>query len=105
MKQRKLKLRTRQRQKISRRTILIVSASCFVLMILGVTLFFNFSNVENTRAKDGNTIHVLIAPEFQPVNEKEIAQPFFNPELSTNPNTIYIRKAKPIVANSHSIQH
>ncbi|MBK7850675.1 MAG: hypothetical protein IPJ66_05875 [Bacteroidetes bacterium] len=102
MKKKMINFRTRQRQRMSRRMVIILSASFFLLICIGVTLFFNFSQSGKSSAKSGAEIQVLIAPEFQPMNEKTMDAPFVDSRLSNNPNTIYIRKAKPLHENAQT---
>ena len=102
MKKINIRLRSRQRQRVSRRTILILSTSCFLLVSIGITLYLNFSRVDEMSAKDDTHFQVLIAPEFQPVNEKSLSAPLVDNRLSTNPNAIYIRKAKPLQATTQA---
>ncbi|HNQ00292.1 MAG TPA: hypothetical protein PKK99_14630, partial [Bacteroidia bacterium] len=80
MKKKSIGVKSRQRQKMTRRTIIILAASCFLLIGGGLTLFFNLTQVDNTRAKDSQTINVIMVPDFKPVNEKELAAPFVDPK-------------------------
>lgn len=96
MKKKSIIQKRRQRQRMSRRMIIVLSASFFLLICIGVTLFFNFSQPGESKAKSSTEIQVLIAPEFQPVNEKSLDAPLVNSRINNNPNTIFIRKAKPL---------
>lgn len=79
MKQPKKKSRVqhsnRQRQKMSRRTVIILAASCLTLMTIGITIVFNFSNVDRSLADNhqGNANMVNI-PQQVLILDKAISQ-------------------------------
>lgn len=100
----RIRNRTRQRQKMSRRTVILIAASCFVMMGVGLTVFFNLTQVDQTRAKEGHTYNVIMVPDVKLVNEKVISAPFLDPRLSNDPNAIYIRQVKVLPVDAKSVQ-
>ena len=79
MKQPKKKSRVqhsnRQRQKMSRRTVVILAASCLTLMTIGITIVFNFSNGDRSMADNQHgSVSVVNIPQQVLILEKTIAQ-------------------------------
>ena len=81
--------RGKMRQKISRRTILIITASCFTCMIAGLTIFFNTSKVEKSMAAS-----VYMVTEEAPTVEKTLDAPVIRQVPAIGPNTIMMRPLK-----------
>lgn len=100
---RRIHFRTRQRQRMSRKTIILATASCFALMGIGLTFFMNLASNQDSRAQTGETINVIIVQDLQVVNAKSIAAPILANRPASNSRTIFIREAKPLSADSTTI--
>jgi hypothetical protein len=83
----------RQRQKVSRKTIIIICALSFLCMVAGLTIFFNISHVDHIKA----TPATLIIVEDQVfTTDKTLEAPVVAQHPSTNSNTVFAKKAKNI---------
>ena len=89
--QKRLRHRARQRQKLSYRTVFLVSSSCITLLVIGWVIFFNVAKVERTMARAANT--ELIGDQ-QLVNEMTIPAPIINTSVGPDENTIQMRRMK-----------
>jgi len=93
------RIHQRQRQKTSRRTLVIIGAVALVLLVSGLTVFFSISHVEHTKAVDQNErINILIVPEQNFTTELEIAAPEMA-EQTVPANTVLAKKTKAIPAS------
>ncbi len=87
----------RQRQKISRKTVIILCASSIACMVIGLTIFFNLTQVDETKAMNNN---VILMPDQFFTNEKTIAAPVIAKRPAANANTIFIKQAKELPERS-----
>jgi len=78
--------------------IFATSISC---LVIGLTLFFNLTHVEKTKA---GTCIIRLATDQVFTNEKSIAAPLIDPQPS-NANTIWVKQAKPLVPESTPAAH
>lgn len=92
------RMRHRTRQRMSRRMVIILSASSVAAIAIVMTFFFNFSNTESTHAQVGAAPNVLMVPDQQFTDEKSLAAPFIDNRLNAGPTTVMVRAAKPLGA-------
>ena len=64
MKKKQSRIGHSQRQKMSRRTIMVIAASCMTCAIVGLTIFFNMSRVDTSMAGISNQpVSILMIEE------------------------------------------
>ncbi|MCX6292484.1 MAG: hypothetical protein NT126_12075 [Bacteroidetes bacterium] len=90
-------MRQRQRQKLSRRTTIILVASAMTCMVIGLTIFFNLSRVDQSKATN---LNVIMVSDQVFTTEKSIPAPEINPQASVNPNAMHVKQAKPLAPTS-----
>ncbi|MCX6276039.1 MAG: hypothetical protein NTV09_12620 [Bacteroidetes bacterium] len=93
----RLKHRTRQRQRLSRKTILILTASSIACMSIALTIFLNTSRVEKSMA----AVSVYVVPDEKPVVEMTLDAPVIRQLPVIGPNTILVKALK---AEQHAAQ-
>lgn len=87
----KLQHRNKQRQKLSRKTILIITASSLACMSIALTIFFNTVKVEKSMA----AVSIYLVTDEIPVVEKTLDAPVIMQFPTIGPNTILVRAVKP----------
>src|SRR6185436_19394812 len=102
-KQSRIKTSGRQRQKLSRRTIIILAASGILLLTGGLTLFFNLTQVDRSTAKStqGFTGEYMISEQVF-ITDKSIPEPILRTELPPGPDILQTRPIKPSVNKTQS---
>ena len=85
----------RQRQKVSRKTIIIICAFSLSCIVIGLTVFFNISHVDQSNA---TTANLTIVDEQSFTNEKTVEAPVIIPRQVVNKNTVFAKKAKMLPA-------
>ena len=90
-----------QRQKVSRRTVVLILATSLSCLVIGLTLFFNLSHVDRTKAA---TYNVRLVTEQVFTNEKSIEAPMIDPQPS-DANTIWVKQAKPLTQEATQVAH
>ena len=87
--------RQHQRQRVSRKKVIIICAISASCLIICTTLFFNLIHPDPTKATGNETdINILITPEETLVNEKSIPAPVLARHVISNSNTISAKRAK-----------
>jgi hypothetical protein len=81
----------RQRQKISRKTIVIISAFTMACIVIGFTLFFHMSHVNPSSAATPN---LIIVEEQTFTTEKTVDAPLLKSQPQAAPNTLFAKKIK-----------
>src|SRR6267154_1933215 len=81
----------RQRQKVSRKIIIIIGACSLLFIVIGLTIFFNISHVDQTDASDN---HLIIDDEQTFTIEKTIEAPVIAQRPTMNSNTVFAKKVK-----------
>jgi len=81
----------RQRQKITRRSIVILCAATVTCLIIGITIFIHLSNVNESKAANSN---LYMVPDQEFITEKSIETPVVTKHPERNPNTINARQLK-----------
>jgi hypothetical protein len=82
--------RTRQRQKLNRKLVLIIAASFGGCMIMGIIIFFKTSRVDQSIAA-GSTYMVT---EDAPVTEMTLDAPVLKSAQQPDPNMLLVRAVK-----------
>ncbi|MEO0311815.1 MAG: hypothetical protein RIQ89_1472 [Bacteroidota bacterium] len=96
------RLRHRTRQRMSRKMIIIASTTSIVMLVIGFTFFFNFSNTEDTKASTAPTPAFLMVTDQEFSTDKSVAQPFMNGRPIAGPNTVLMKVAKPLSVNANT---
>lgn len=86
----RIKHRARQRQRLSRKTILILTASGIACMSIALTVFLNTSRVEKSMA----AVSIYIVPDEKPVVEMTLETPVIRQLPAIGPNTIMAKAVK-----------
>jgi hypothetical protein len=86
----------RQRQKMSRKTIIIICACSFACIVGGLTIFFNVVHVDNTKATPSS---LIIIEEQSFTTEKTLEAPVMVQRPAANSNAVLVKKAKAIQAH------
>ncbi len=86
----RLKHRTRQRQRMSRKTILILTASSIACMSIALTIFLSTSRVEKSMA----AVSIYVVPDENPVVEMILDAPVIRQLPVIGPNTIIVKTLK-----------
>jgi len=87
-----------QRQKISRRTIVVIASAFLSCLVIGLTIIFNMSHVDRTKAA---TYNVRLAMDQVFTNEKSISAPEINVQPGSA-KTIWVKQLKPLPYSSTS---
>lgn len=93
--------RSNQRQKLSRKMILILTASFMGCMIVALFIFLKTSRVDESMAS-GNTFMIS---EDAPVTEKTLDAPIVKSFPTLGPNTILVKAVKHEVNNNANENH
>ena len=99
----RLHARTRQRQKLSRRTVIIIAASCMTCLVIGFTIFFNMSHVEKTMAKQGPPVKEYIMEEQNYTDAMTLPAPVIVKRPTINGSTQMMKPVKEIMEQQVSI--
>lgn len=84
-----------QKQKLSRRKIIILSASCVGLICIGLTLFFNLSRQEDSKASGiQQAVGRVELEEPAYTDSKSVPVPMIRQLPVTDGQTVFARKAK-----------
>jgi hypothetical protein len=83
----------RQRQKMSRKTIIIISACSFACIVGGLTIFFNVVHVDNTKATPSS---LIIVEEQSFTTDKTLQAPAVIQRPAANSNAVFAKKARPV---------
>ena|SRR6185295_10194868 len=95
------RLKTSQRQKLSRRQIIIISAACIAFMCIGITIFINLSDVKSSKASVNHAVSVYEVGEPAYIDSKEIDAPVVIEMPVTDAHTVFVQKAKALKKEDH----
>ncbi|MCC7232018.1 MAG: hypothetical protein IT242_03670 [Bacteroidia bacterium] len=95
-------LQSRQRLRISRRKIIILSTVLVSILCLFLTSVLEFSNIDNSRAGQGKTVNVVVIEDQPFITDKEVAAPRIISRPRATENTVFIRMVKNISAPADS---
>jgi hypothetical protein len=95
----RLQARNRQRQKIARKLVILIAASTLTCMVIGLTIFFHGSRVDDSMA----AVNIYTVAEDAPVVDKTLDAPILRQIPVIGPNTVLVRpvKAMPNPAHAH----
>ena len=83
----------RQRQKVSRKTIVLICAAAVSCMMIGTTLFFYMTHVDVSKAASSN---VFIVGDQEFTTEKNISAPVTVSRPGVNSNTVFVKHLKQV---------
>ena len=88
--------RTRQKQKLARRTVIILVASCLSFLVIGLTVIIHLSRVDSSRAdqRSRQGVAACIIDDDIPINDFAIPEPVIKVRPAIGSNTRMIRKLK-----------
>lgn len=86
---------------MSRRTVIVIAASCMTCMILGLTIFFNMSRVDKSMADTRNQpATVLVIDEGEPIFVKNQPTAIIRQQPIIDANTRIERSPKIVDTNA-----
>src|SRR5262245_16873277 len=89
------RIRSKQRQKLRRRTILIVAASFVLLLTASLTIFFHFSNIDRSTAGTGQGFSGQYLIEEQTfVTDMTLPEPLVSAKPAPGKNVLMVRPIK-----------
>ena len=95
MKKKRSRIQQRQRQKMSRRTVVVIAASCMTCMVIGLTIFFNMSRVDKSMADNHNgTVTMYTVTDEEPVIVKTLEAPVVKQMPVIGSTTQLVRSVK-----------
>jgi hypothetical protein len=94
-------LRGRQRQRMSRRMVILIFGSIIAVATVITTIILQTGDVETMRAMDNETKTVHIVEEQFYVNEFEISAPVVNSNAADQQGQMNVRVIKPISATTN----
>ncbi|MCX6276037.1 MAG: hypothetical protein NTV09_12610 [Bacteroidetes bacterium] len=105
-KQSRIRHHARQRQKMSRRTVMVIAASCMTCAIVGLTIFFNMSRVDKSMADTRNQpVKILMIEDEEPVTVKNQPVAIVKPTQIIDANTQIVRSPKVVNTNAQDQQN
>ncbi len=105
MKRKEGRIKQRQRQKMSRKTVIVIAASCMICMVIGLTIFFNMSHVDKSMADNhSGAVNIFTIVDEEPVVIKTLDAPVVKQMPVIGPNTQLVRSVKVAYGNA-SEQH
>ena len=101
MKKEKNRIQQRQRQKMTRKTIIILAAGCMTCMVIILTIFFNMSHVDQSMADNHNgPVSIYTVVDEEPIIVKTLDAPVVKQMPLIGPNTQLVRNMK--VSHDHA---
>ena len=95
----RLTRKTRQRQKISRRMIVVIACSFLLIGAIGIIISINLADVRQSKAgQNAGDKPVVIIADQEFTTEKSLEEPILNQEEIPE-GAIITRKVKPIPAD------
>jgi hypothetical protein len=91
----------RQKQKVTRKTILIFCAALLTCLTIGLTVFLHLTQVDITEA---SARFEILIPDQEFTNEKSIPAPVIIQQPAPNSTTVFTRRAKELPAKPVAVQ-
>lgn len=86
----------RQRQRMSRRMVLLVAGTFVVAATVTTTLIIQMSDQRESMARDVVDRPIHMVQDWAPVNDFTIAAPLLNPKMPGANEARFMRKLKPV---------
>lgn len=84
---------------MSRKTVIVIAASCMTCAVIGLTIFFNISQVDNSMADTRNVpASIYNVVDEEPVLVKSLPAPILVQTPLLGPNTQIVRSTKTVQA-------
>ncbi len=89
-----MKSRTRQRQKLTKRRVILIGFLFLSTTTLGIVLFMNLNNPASIEAKTIEKTEIIVVKDQELINDKSIPAPIVDYSRSKSSKVLYVRPIK-----------
>jgi len=89
-----MKAKTRQKQTLRMRNIILVSIFLMSVSTMGLMLFFHLNDPAKSQANVNSKVNVVIVKDHELISDKSIDAPRLVERSASSPNTLYVKAVK-----------